>query len=44
VCEFRLRATQRRSEAADYPNLGGNYFTRRDADRAMRNIIRQANV
>jgi transposase len=28
----------------DYHDLGGDYFTRRDPDRAMKNIIRQANA
>jgi transposase len=28
----------------DYHDLGGNYFTRRDPHRAMKNIIRQANT
>jgi transposase len=28
----------------DYQDLGGDYFTRRDPDRAMRRIVRQANA
>jgi transposase len=28
----------------DYHDLGGDYFTRRDPQRAMRNIVRQANA
>jgi len=28
----------------DYHDLGGDYFTRRDPERAMRSIVRQANA
>jgi transposase len=28
----------------DYHDLGGDYYTRRDPDRAMKRIIRQANA
>ena len=32
------------TDNVDYHDLGGDYFTRRDPERAMRHIIRQANV
>jgi len=32
------------TDNADYQDLGGDYFTKQDPERAMRRIIRQANA
>jgi hypothetical protein len=32
------------TDDTDYHDLGGDYFTRRDAERALRRLTRQANA
>ena len=44
LCARRTRQESCPGHDVDYQDLGGDYFTRRDPQRAMQRIIRQANA